>query len=71
MPEYQFANKNGQIVAEDYDGKTYFSAEQVLKSIRDAFQLFPYEVKIEQVKNLEDVFHIVYPDGGEFGDIFI
>ena len=41
MPEYQFANRDGSIVTEDYDRNTYFSAKQVLKSLKDAFQLFP------------------------------
>lgn len=71
MPEYQFANRDGKIVIEDYDRATYFSAEQVLKSIQDAFQLFPYVVEIEQVGNLDDVFHVTYPEGNGFGEIYI
>ena len=58
MPEYQFANRDGSIVTEDYDRNTYFSAKQVLKSLKDAFQLFPYTVEINQVDNFEDILHI-------------
>lgn len=71
MPEYQFANRDGSIVSEDYDGNTYFSAEQVLKSLKDAFRLFPYTVEINQVDNLDDVFHVTYPAGNGFGDVYI
>lgn len=71
MPEYQFANKDGSIVAEDYDRNTYFPAEQVMKSLKDAFQLFPYTVDIRQVDNLDDVFHVAYPKGDGFGDVYI
>lgn len=71
MPEYQFANGDGSIVTEDYDRNTYFSAEQVLKSLKDAFQLFPYTVEINQVDNLDDVFHVTYPAGDGFGQVYI
>ena len=62
MPEYQFANRNGEIVTEDYDRNTYFSADQVMESLRSAFQLFPYTVDIEQVTDYDDVFHVTYPN---------
>lgn len=71
MPEYQFANRDGSIVTEDYDRNTYFSAGQVLKSLKDAFRLFPYKVEINQVDNLDDVFHVTYPAGDGFGDVYI
>jgi len=71
MPEYQFANRDGSIVTEDYDKSTYFSAEQVLKCLKDAFQLFPYTVEISQVENLDDVFHVTYPDGNGFVEVYI
>lgn len=71
MPEYQFANKDGSIVTEDYDRNTYFSAQQVMKSLNDAFQLFPYTVDIRQVDHLDDVFHVTYPEGDGFGDVYI
>ena len=71
MPEYQFANRNGEIVTEDYDRNTYFSANQVMESLRSAFQLFPYTVDIEQVTDYDDVFHVTYPNGDGFGEIFI
>lgn len=71
MPEYQFANRDGEIVAENYDRTTYFSAAQVLKSLQDAFRLFPYDVEIKQVENLDDVFHVIYPEGEGFGEIYI
>lgn len=56
MPEYQFANSKGEIIIEDYDRSTYFSAEQVLQSLRHAFSLFPYETQLTQVDGYEDVF---------------
>lgn len=71
MPEYQFANRDGSIVAEDYDRNACLSAGQVLKSLKDAFQLFPYTVEIRQEGDLDDVFHVTYPAGDGFGDIYI
>ncbi len=71
MPEYQFANRGGSIVTEDYNRNTYLSAEQVLKSLEDAFKLFPYTVEINQVDNFEDVFHVTYQEEYGFGDIYI
>ena len=71
MPEYQFANGNGEIVPEDYDRNTYFSAEQVLQSIRKAFDLFPYHTEVEQVEGYDDVFHVTYPDNPDMEDIYI
>lgn len=71
MPEYQFANKDGSIVTEDYDRNTYLSAEQVLECIKNAFNLFPYKVEIDQTEDLDDVFCVTYPDGDGFGDVYI
>ena len=71
MPEYQFANRDGSIVTEDYDRSTYFSAEQVLQSLRSAFQLFPFHAEISQVENLDDVFHVTFPENGNLDEVFI
>lgn len=70
MPEYQFANSKGEIITEDYDRSAYFSAEQVLQSLRHAFSLFPYETQLTQVDGYEDVFCVEYPNG-EFEPIYI
>lgn len=70
MPEYQFANSKGEIITEDYDRSAYFSAEQVLQSLRRAFSLFPYETQLSQVDGYEDVFCVEYPNG-EFEPIYI
>lgn len=72
MPEYQFANGEGIIVAEDYDRNMYFSSEQVMQSLEEAFRLFPYTVEINQVEDFEDVFHVTYLDNDdEIKDIYI
>lgn len=71
MPEYQFTDRNGEIITENYDRSSYFSADQVLDSLRNAFQLFPFRVNIAQIENMDDVFHITYPDNNGFGEIFI
>lgn len=71
MPEYQFANRDGSIVTEDYDRSTYFSAEQVLQSLRVAFQLFPFHAEINQVENLDDVFNVTFPENEELEEVFI
>lgn len=70
MPEYQFSNSKGEIITEDYDRSAYFSAEQVLQSLRHAFSLFPYETQLTQVDGYEDVFCVEYPNG-EFEPIYI
>lgn len=71
MPEYQFANKEGKIEAEDYDGSSRLSAEEVRERLEAAFHLFPYAVEIKKVEAVTDVFHVTYPEGGGFGEIFI
>lgn len=71
MPEYQFANRTGSIVTEDYDRSTYFSAEQVLQSLKSAFQLFPFHAEISQVENLDDVFHVTFPENEDLEEVFI
>lgn len=71
MPEYQFANRDGSIVTEDYDRSTYFSAEQVLESLRSAFRLFPFHTEISQVENLDDVFHVTFPENEDLDEVFI
>lgn len=71
MPEYQFANRDGSIVTEDYNRSTYFSAEDVFQSLRSAFQLFPIRAEISQVENLDDVFHVTFPENEELDEVFI
>lgn len=71
MPEYQFANREGKIVAEDYDGTSHLSTDQLLRSLQDAFQLFPYDVAIEKNEDVPDVFHVTYPEKDGFKEIFI
>ena len=71
MPEYQFANQDGSIVTENYDRNNYLSDKQVLNKLKEAFQLFPYKAEINQVNNFDDVFHVTYPMGDGFGDIYI
>lgn len=71
MPEYQFANKDGSIVMEDYDRTNCLSATGVLRTLQDAFALFPYEVEIQQVGGWDDIFHVTYLDKSVFEEIFI
>lgn len=71
MPEYQFADKGGEIVTVEYDKATYFSAEQVKKSLVEAFALFPFPVTISQVENLDDVFHVEFQEDMDLEDIYI
>ena len=70
MPEYQFADRDGSIKSENYDRGTCFSAEQVLKSLRSAFQLFPFHAEISQVENLDDVFHVTFPKNEDPDEVF-
>lgn len=71
MPEYQFANKDGSIVMEDYDRTNCLSATGVLRTLQDAFALFPYDVEIQQVVGWDDIFHVTYLDKSVFEEIFI
>lgn len=65
MPEYQFADKEGNIITEEYSGSGYFSSDQVLHCLRQAFGLFPYHAKIAQVPDCGDVFMVTFPDGAD------
>ena len=72
MPEYQFAEVDGSIVNIEYDRSGYFSSEQVLVSLKKAFELFPFEVEIAKEDCYDDVFHVTYTnDNPGFADIYI
>ena len=71
MSEYLFADKMGIIVAEEYDRSTYFDEEQVLQSLESAFQLFPFHAEINQIDNLDDVFHVTFPENEDMEELFI
>lgn len=73
MSKYQFANKMGKIETEDYDGSARLSAEQVKKSLQDAFDLFPDTVGFAVEEAETDVFCVVDMHIGDdnLGEIFI
>lgn len=72
MPEYQFADKGGKIVAVEYDKNSYFSADQVLESLDSVFNKFPFPAYVEQVTGYDDVFHVTFPEGNDgIGEVFI
>lgn len=71
MAEYLFASQDGTIVAEEYDGNAYFSADQVKTNLESAFAQFSIPASIESVDNYEDVFHVVYPSEDIFPEIYI
>ena len=71
MPEYQFADSSGSIILEDYDRSSALSGEDVLDVIKKAFAQFPHDVNIEQVKDLEDVYHVNFVNNDdEYKDIY-
>lgn len=71
MPEYQFAERNGKIVTEEYDKSAYFSSEQVFQSLQNAFGAFPIPASVSRVESYEDVFHVTYPSDDDFQEIYI
>lgn len=72
MPEYQFAEKGGKIVSVEYDKNNYFSADQVLSSLKSVFNMFPFPANVKQVEEYDDVFHVTFPEGNDgIGDVFI
>lgn len=71
MPQYQFANKDGSIVTEEYTRQANVSSDQILKELNEAFKLFPYKFTISKVDNMEDVFHVVLTAEANFKDLFI
>lgn len=71
MSEYQFAEKDGSIVNEDYDGSNTLTLNEVKESIEKAFALFPFEVEVTPVVGYEDVFCVKYKEDNELGDIYI
>ena len=66
-----FVNDVGQIYEDDYDRADYMNSDQVLVSIKEAFNLFPYAVDIKMVENYSDVFHVTYPNNDGVGEIYI
>ena len=72
MPEYQFADKGGKIVSVEYDKNSYFSVDQVLKSLDSVFNKFPFPAYVKQVTGYDDVFHVTFSEGNDgIGDVFI
>lgn len=71
MAEYLFAQEDGTIVAEEYDGSTYFSVDQVKANLTAAFAQFSIPATVESVDNYEDVFHIIYPSDDVFPEVYI
>lgn len=71
MPQYQFANKDGEIVSEEYDRTTTLSAEQVKESMVDAFGTFPFAVTVNQSEDLNDVFHVQFDENADLPDLYI
>ena len=67
MPEYQFAESNGTIVTVEYDKSNYLTSEQVLQSLRSAFSLFPYDVRVSMEEGYDDVFVVDYDGEEEIG----
>ena len=61
MVEYKFADRNGEIVSENYGQVSNSSPDKILESLKMALALFPYDYSIEIVDNMSDVFHITHP----------
>ena len=68
MAEYKFADKNGEIVSENYKQVSNFSPNKILEILKFAFNLFPYKYSIEVIDNMSDVFHVAH---SVLGDIYI
>ena len=67
MAHYKFADKNGEIITEDYT-KLEIYPDKILEIIKETFNLFPYNYSIEVVKDMSDVFHVTH---SVLGDIYI
>ena len=70
MPQYQYADVNGQIVVEE-NTRTALTPDRVEYYIRNAFELFPYQFDIEQVENNPDVFHVIIHDVEGLDELYI
>lgn len=70
MPQYQYADVNGQIITEE-NTRLALTPEEVLYHIRNAFNLFPYQAEVEQLENLPDVFHASILDAEGIDDVYI
>ena len=70
MSEYQFADKDGNVIEVEYDKKGYPSAEEVLRMLKYSFALFPYKTTVEQVEGYEDCYRVSYEDEDK-QDIYI
>ena len=68
MAEYKFADRNGEIVSENYVQVPNSSPEKILESLKIALALFPYDYSIEIIEDMRDVFHIT---SSVLGDIYI
>ena len=67
MPEYQFAESNGNIVTAEYDKSNNLTSEQVLQCLKNVFSRFPYPVNISAQKGYDDVFVVINEEEKEIG----
>lgn len=70
MAEYEFVNKKGEIVAEDYRQNTYLSSDRVKEILKNSLLLFYPNVSIENVDGLSDVYHVMSNDASMVQNIY-
>ncbi|URZ16637.1 AAA family ATPase [Clostridium felsineum] len=73
MSQYQWAEKNGNIVAADYNRTTdTLSAQQVMMELENAFNALGNSVNIQQVSSeMNDVYNVSIPNGNEQYNVFV
>lgn len=70
MAEYEFVNKKGEIVAEDYRQNTYLSSDRIKEILKNSLQLFYPNVSIDNVDSMSDVYHVTSNDASMVQDIY-
>lgn len=72
MPEYQWAEKNGNIVVEDYDRRDTLDGTQVMAELKSAFEVFGRRVSIQPVdQNNSDVYIVSMPEGEDVNRVYV
>ncbi|WP_010651624.1 AAA family ATPase [Oceanobacillus massiliensis] len=72
MPEYQFAEKNGNIIVADYSRSYTLKSDQVKIELENAFNVFGNTVSVQAVsEDMNEVYQVSIPNGDSSHNVYV
>lgn len=72
MPEYQFAEKDGNIIVADYSRSYALKSDQVKDELENAFNVFGNTVNVQSVsQDMNEVYQVSIPNGGSTHKVYV